>query len=344
MERVRAGAAAKEASELAPQAFAHAEEERGLSRAAAASGDAEGASLYAERAVAAYSRAFVLARLARASRELSDANTALAEAEEQARQLAASRAATDREGDELDKQLKVAKETIAPPPSGPADPQREAARLVAARSLVEQARLLCGAARLVGANAQGLAEAEKAVDELEKRLQSAPRPKTGNGPMIDAAARARAECLAALTRARRSESVAPGSADALLAELAAAAGWDPARDERGVVVTLRGAWSGTSLAKDAEAKLKELGAVAAAHPGFAVQLVVHDSGQAASAPEPGDAARADAAAKALALGGADTSKVHVELAGARAPIVDPSDHAHKARNARLDVVFVAPGN
>src|SRR5207247_40329 len=100
------------------------------------------AQIYADRAIAAYSHAFVLARMAKATRELAEANASLAAANEQARQLAASRAEVDREGKELDKKVKVVREALAPAPSGPADAQREAARLVAARALVMQARLL----------------------------------------------------------------------------------------------------------------------------------------------------------------------------------------------------------
>src|SRR5262249_19195762 len=152
----------------------------------------------------------------------------LAAAGDQARQLAASRAEVEREGQELDKKMKVIREAIAPAASGPADPQREAARLVAARALVMQARLRCGAARLVtSGDASALADAEKDVSTLEGQVEGA-RP---TAP-IDGAARARAKCLDALTRARRA-AAANADTDALLGELSASAGFDPSRDERG---------------------------------------------------------------------------------------------------------------
>ena len=47
--------------------------------------------------------------------------------------------------------------------------------------------------------------------------------------------------------------------------------------ERGVIVTLRSMFQGTKLTDDGEAKLESLGRVAAAHPGFGVQVVVHDA-------------------------------------------------------------------
>ena len=89
IDRLRGSAGAREAERLAPQAFAHADEERRLANKASGDGDDTAASIYAERAAAAYSHAFVLARLARATRELSEANAALSEAKEQERQQGA---------------------------------------------------------------------------------------------------------------------------------------------------------------------------------------------------------------------------------------------------------------
>ncbi len=339
MNRTRTSAAAKEAEALAPQAFAKAEQARRLALEADAAGDDTGAALQAERAIAAFSHAFALARLARATREEAEATAQLAKVEGDARQLASAREAADREGDDLDKQVKVAREALAPPPSGPADPQREAARLVAARALATQARLLCGAAHLLSPEAPGLVDAEKTLDDLDKTLIGAPRPAP-----IDPAARARATCLAILSKVRRESGGAGGQGDGLLAELSAAAGWDPVRDERGVVVTLRGAFKGTSLVPAAETKLGELGRVAAAHPTFGIQLVVHDAEPPSDKERTLDRERADACVKALVGGGAAAAKVHAELAGARAPVSDPEDTARRARNARVEVVFVAPGS
>jgi outer membrane protein OmpA-like peptidoglycan-associated protein len=360
IERMRIGPAAKEAAELAPQAFAHAEEERSLAAKAIADKDDAAAAAHGERAVAAYTHAFVLARLARATSELSDATAARARAVDEARQLTASRSAAEREGTELDKQLKVAQAALLPPSSSAADPQREAARLVAARSLWAEARLLCGAARLVSANAPGLADAEGSVADLGKRLANAKEGSTGKTlSPIDAAARARAGCLGVLTKARRgTPDGAPGHADTLLAELSASSGWDPQRDERGVVVAVNDAFTpagapangknASPLKADVEAKLKELGRVARAHPTFAVQIVVHDAtrpkGADPTAPSAGASARGEAVKKALVDGGADAAKTTIELAGASAPRVDPEDAAHRARNERVEIVFVSPQN
>ena len=334
---MRGSAGARDAAELAPQAYARADQERELAKKASGDGDDTAASIYAERAIAAYSHAFVLARLARATRELSESNAALTQAKDQEQQLSSTRAAVEREGDELDKQLKIVRETLAPAPSAPADPTREAARMVAARALATQGRLLCGAAHLLSPSVTGLAEAEKALDDLDKQLVSA------KAAPIDPSARARAVCLAILTRARRAPSGSgAGQADALLTELSQTAGWDPVRDERGVVVTIRGAFKAAALAPEAETRLKELGRVAAAHPTFAVQLVIHDATTPSAQEATTNTKRGEASQKALTDGGAAAARVKVELAGARAPLVDPTDAAHRARNARLEIVFISP--
>jgi hypothetical protein len=232
---------------------------------------------------------------------------------------------------------------LLPAPSGPADPQREAARRVAARALAVQARLLCASARLLSPQLAGLAEQDKALADLDQKLDQT----TAAAP-IDDAARARATCLHLLTLGRRTTAVgadggvALSDADALLAELSASGGWDPSRDERGVIVTLRDLFSGNALTSDAATKLDKLGKVAAAHPTFAVQVVVHDAAPPSAAETVADKARADAIVKALVAGGANAAVTKGEIAGAGAPVVDPADGQNRARNARVEVVFIAP--
>ena len=199
-----------------------------------------------------------------------------------------------------------------------------------------EARLLCDAARLVAPDAIGLADIEGDVTKLDESLAKGARPAP-----IDDAARSRARCLDLLTRARRGADQT-GTADALLTELSAAGGWSPSRDERGVVVTLHDAFHGSELTAEASEKVKELGHVAAAHAGFAVEVVVHDA-QALPPKDTTDAKRAEAALQALVAGGAAATKLKSELAGVTEPLVDPSDAKGRARNERLEVTFVSPG-
>lgn len=331
----------------APEGFAIGDREVELAKKAADDGDDEAAELHSERATAAYRRASILARLVRATQEADDAKTALARATTDKERFAADRQALDREADDLEKRLRVAREAELPKASGPADPAREKARAVAARTLTTQAKLLCGAAKLVAPGIAGLGDAESAVSAVERDAA-----KAGSKAPIDAAGRARAGCLAVLTKARRSTITSDEQADALLAELSQAGGapanadakgegpLPPLRDERGVVVTLSRPFDGEKLARAAEAAVKDLGRVAAAHPAFAVQVVVHTAKGAASTV---DEKRGETLARALVEGGADAKRIGVEQAGNGAPLVDPGDATRNARNERVEIVFVAPG-
>jgi hypothetical protein len=336
MDRVRAASGAQEGAALAPEAFAHAEQERSLAIQLHSTGDEEGAELHANRAMAAYAHALAIARLAHATAEVTDAEKAFSDANVKEQALEASRAKLEQDAQDLEKRVHIAEERLLPALSGKAAADREAARLVAARSLFMEARLLCDAARLVAPDSIGLSDIEGDVSKLDASLSKGAHPAP-----IDDAARARARCLDVLTRARRGGDQT-GAADALLSELSAAGGWSPSRDERGVVIVLGEAFHGAELTADVAGKLKELGHVAAAHAGFAVEVVVHDA-QAHPAKDTTDAKRAEAAVQALVAGGATMTKVKSELAGTMEPLVDPSDAKGRARNERLEVTFVSPG-
>jgi hypothetical protein len=348
LDRVRATPLVKESAQVAPEAYARAEQQRDLAWRAHEEHDDTLANIYAEHAVAAYQHALVVARLARASTELVDAQKALGESSLQVDKLEATRAGLDRDARELEQRVQVARQRMLPAQSETATPAREAARLVVARSLAFEARLLCGAARLVAAEctppdagaAAGLAEADAARTKVEPVLDKGAHPVP-----IDDAARVRASCLEALTKERRT-CAGPGGdeggADALLAEISASGGWEAARDERGVVVTVRGAFRGKELADGWAGKLGDLGRVAKSHPTFVLQVVVHDA-DAPNARDEGDARRAEATVKALVDGGAVAGRIDSELAGARAPVVDPADRKLRPRNERLEVVFVPTG-
>ncbi|HEY1960075.1 MAG TPA: hypothetical protein VGH28_30910 [Polyangiaceae bacterium] len=331
MDRARSTTA--QSSELAPQALAEADAERDRARVDYQNGDDISASLHAERAIAAYQRTRMVARSSRATTDLAHAESELAAKTDELRSLEAARAAAERDGEELAKKLAIAREMHAPAPSGPADAKREAARRQASRALVTQARLLCGAARLLGATAHDVDEENQRLDVLDKRVDAT----TGRAP-IDEAASARTTCLALLTQARHavrtSASAATTATDVLLSELSAA-GVSPTRDERGVVVTMRDAFRGRALAPDAETHLEALGRVAAAHADLALQVVVNDA-----TPQGPSDERAKLASAALVKGGAKADKVETFMAGTRAPVVDPNDARNRARNARLEVVFV----
>jgi hypothetical protein len=363
VEQVRRGALAADARVHAPSALAHAEKLRREAEAAFEDDDVAGSQILADHALAAYAHAHALSRVARADMAARAAEADLTKSRTELASLEADQARESAELDALELRIKVVRDAQAIVPSGPADPAREKARLAAARALTLQARLLCGAARLLLAEPRDVVDpkakpaptappgpgvatpaelgkdleaATAAVTKLEAELATSPA-----AAPIDSATRARAGCLSALTAVRRagtSVTRAPGAGDALLAQLSATRQLSPGRDDRGVVVTLRNAFRGDALAPTFEQTLGELGRIAAAHPRFPLVVVVHDA-EAAARARPGAQARADAAARALKASGA--TRVETVLAGGAAPVVDPGG-ADRARNARLEVVFVTP--
>lgn len=356
VERARLSEVAQEGARYAPEVYARAERERDLSREAHAVGDDVAANLYAEHALAAYQHAAVVARLSHAAAEKSDAQKLLDQATAQLASINAERAKLEHEADDLEQRARALRERLIPAPSASTTAEREAARLTAARSLVAEARLLCGAARLVKPDFDGLAAAASDVSALDDRLGAspsrsatsaaalpAPTPNSPPPSPIDEAARVRARCLELLASARRGSADGSSEADGLLAEISASGGWDPVRDERGVVVALRGAFRGSDLLDTATARLTELGRIASAHPAFALQIVVHDATPAARGSSNDlDASRSEAAVRALVAGGASPARIHAELAGDRLPVADPGDLRQRPRNERLEIVFVGP--
>jgi len=330
VERARTNA--MQEGDLAQQALAEADAERALAKADVADGQDISASLHAERALAAYQRARMVARAARATNDVSRAGGDLVQKLDELHTLEAARKSALLEGEDLEKRILIAREMKSPAPSGAADAAREAARLQAARALATQARLLCNAATLLSAPS---GTAIQTLDQLDKKLEGNPKPAP-----IDEAARARTACLAMLTEARRAAQSGASSAgattqpDVLLSELSAAS-LAPNRDERGVIVTMRDVFRGNAVAPEAQTRLEALGRVAAAHADVAVQVVAHDA-----LPSAGGDDRAKAVAAAIVKGGAKVDRVSSFYVGTRTPVVDPGDARNRARNARVDVVFV----
>jgi hypothetical protein len=360
VDAVRRGAAATEASSLAPGAFAAAEKIRKEANAAFTAGDTAGSQILGERALAAYAHAQALARIARAEAGADAAQLSLASSKKDLGSLDADQARLAAEADAFELKVRVARDAQPIEPSGRANPEREQARTAAAKALALQARLLCGAARLLqstppaagAATAQGagpapepkqLEEATAAVTKVEAQLADGAKSPAGPAP-IDEATRARAGCLAALTAIRRAATPvtrAPGAGDALLSELSAMGTLAPSRDDRGVFVAFRGIFDGRgALLPAASARLAEIGKIAAAHPSFPVEIIVHNEKPVATRDEAGQRARGDAVAKAIA----DTARgarIETIVAGNAAPVVDPAG-ADRARNSRVEIVFVTP--
>jgi flagellar motor protein MotB len=332
-DAVSEGAAAQEAHRLAPQAFLHAERLRREAHAAYRDDDLPVAQILSEHAIAAYSHAFVLARLAKAEQRREQARLELERAQQVLAQLDEQQQRVATEADDLEMRIKVARDAEPLAPNEPTSPKRERARLEAARSLALQARLLCTSTRLLDSKANGLSEDLKALDALDAVLAGQPE-----ATPIDEAVRLRSACLERLTLTRRAatrRAPAAGAADALLAELGDAGGLFVFRDDRGVVVTLRGLFSrDAQLTPTAQAQLAMLGRVAKAHPDFPVLVVSHGDSSAV------DDARMTAIVGALKAAGA--LEVEQHNAGDVQPVVDPARRGARERNTRVEIIFVAP--
>jgi len=334
VDSARASAAVQEAAKAAPQAYADAELRRTQAEAAFNDDDQPSAQILSEQALAAYLRATVQARLVRAQATLADEQNRLAKATAQQADLDAQQQRFLLEAETLETRLKVMRDAEPLAASAPASADREQARLAAAKALLSQAKLLCLSARLLEPNREGLPPLLGKLSELSGKLGAPPVP-------IDDAIAVRSGCLRELTLARRpATQKAPeaGITDALLADLSNA-DLLPFRDDRGVVVTLRGLFTGKDLNHESSAKLDVLGKVAKAHPEFPLLAVVHAARGNAT---PVDTAQASAIADALKSAGA--ARVEPVAAGSAEPVLDPARSGANERNARVEIVFVSPSS
>jgi hypothetical protein len=269
------------------------------------------------------------------SAEVKKKQTRLAELDDEHQKVAADIAA-------IEKRLAVLKNLEPTSPAGPAGPAREKARWQAVASLHLGARMLCSATDLLVAARKSkgsqyaappsVEKAHEALDALKSTLEQKPK-----AAPIDAAMRARASCLKALTHVRRAggdPKKATGAGDALLEELSKLGKGKPTRDDRGVVVTLRGLFDGNALDAAGKKALSAIASTGKKHNRFPVMVVVHDAKTRAAARGAAvvDALRADL----------QTGRVKsVILAGEASPVVDPNGPNAK-RNVRIEVVFVSP--
>jgi hypothetical protein len=345
---VRMSPAAREAETWAPQAHTHALELEQRSQRALSAGDVASAEILADGALAAHEHAWVLARLARAERrrlaadgELTEQQRALSELQTQEQRLSA-------EAGELELRARVVKNALPLAVHEAAGPERSEARRKAAAALSTQGRLLCVAARLLG-EADAVKDPLARLDDLDRELESTKAPKA-----LETATELRGLCLRVISEVRRKRSrVSPPAspaastaaavqpalpADLVLAELSAA-GQSPARDERGVSVVLRELFATDGSLTDAgRAQLQQLGATAKAHPDFPLLLVGHTASPEAKPAM--DKQLASLGSELLRLG---VEHVSAHDAGPRQPLLPPQLPRARARNQRIELVFVAPG-
>lgn len=335
-EAASSSPAARDAQRRAPQAHAHAEQLRRRAEAAQREGATASAQILAEHALAAHEHAVVLARLSTAGARRAAAQARLAQAENALQALDDQHRRVLAETEDLELRARVLRDTLPLPENAPTTPERERARLEAAQTLALNARLLCTSARLLAPERSTLPPVFTQLDALDGRLAKNALPAP-----VDEATKLRSTCLSELTHARRPKTIAAparGATDLLLTELASAA-YEPVRDERGVVVTLRdsGGAGEAALEPKLVERLSALGRVAQAHAEFPVLLVLH-TGKGAGGER--EQRRLQAAAAAIKAAGA--TRVETAHGGDAAPVLDPRQPNASQRNARLEVVFVAP--
>ena len=192
VEQARKSAAAKEARAQAPASVAHAEKLGRDADAAYEAGDTAGAQILGERALAAYAHASAFARIARAEAAARESASQEAKAKAELAGIDADQARVIAEAEALELRLKVAVDAQPVVPSAAADPEREKARVAAARSLALQARLLCSAGRLLLENAPkaGAAAAAPAPSTAQPPGAGAPAAPTAPGSSPPASASA----------------------------------------------------------------------------------------------------------------------------------------------------------
>ena len=333
----------EQAKEESPALWQKGEGLRAKAEEAFGRGDLVAADLYGQHAIAAYEHAVASGRLQKATGRKGAEADRLARALERLQADEASRVEIDAEADKLEGDISVRREALVPATSGPTDPAREAARWVAVRVNVATAEALCTGAELLAPKAKGIPEARKVLADVSTKSADG----KGDAP-IDASTRARALCLKALTNARDVAVSGGGpTGDVLLSEIAGMGGYDAIRDERGVVATLSEVPAASApfeansskLTKVGKDKLDALGRVSKSHPGFAILVVVHDApGQTNTAAR--DKERAEQVKQTLAAAGADVTRIGTQLPGTQLPAYDPADAKTKAKNERVEVVFV----
>lgn len=333
VSRTRESAEVAGAKASAPQAFARAELLRERAERAHDEEQPATAQILGEQALVAYQRAVVLARLAAAETRTAQAQAELARTEAALRARESAQRELEATLRDLELRVKVERETMPLPASGAASPEREKARREAARALGVEARLLCATSRLLEPSRASLPELMQRLDTFDASLGSAPRAP------IDEARAIRSACLRELTATRRAATQAdPGGEDTdrLLASLSDAS-LSPARDDRGVVVTLADPFEpNDKLRKQALERLTELAQVAKANPLFPLQVVVHS---ARPLPKAREGARVEAVKEALQSAGAPV--VETLSAGSALPVLEGGRPGAAARNERVEVVFVS---
>jgi outer membrane protein OmpA-like peptidoglycan-associated protein len=333
---IRDNGSTRQTRELVPQADARAEKLYADAEAAWRKGQTASAEILGERAIVAYSDTRELARIVRVERRILETSAAVHEVELSLLKLESDQKKAAAEAADLEAQLRVEREAEAIADPKLSTPDREQARLVAAKTAIAHARLLCITAKLLSGrespSGNDVTAALSEVDEVEAKLAAGKFPVSLRDAM-----RARSRCqqlLAEVRRPTRLSSPTSEQPDQLFVELTEA-GYAPSRDDRGIVVTLNDAFVGDGLDKQLVPKLTDLGRLAQSHDQTPLLVVTHSK---KGDPKPSDQQRADAVAAKLQQAG--VKNLQAQAVGGRLPIAQNSDLGAARRNERLEVIFV----
>lgn len=330
--------AALEAKKYAPQAHANAEKLRAEAQFLQEDGRSEEAAVAADQAIAAYSEAFALVRIAKAEERLEASTATLVEAEREVAKLDMLQTQVAADADAFEMRARVHLDTEALKDVDTASPERLKARQIAARQLSAEAGLLCLAARLLDEKVEGIAETQAELAVLDKELVLGSVKKD----LYPRATEARSECLRKLTLTRRAEiqnSPDSGVSDRLFKELTESGKVFAYRDDRGIVVNIASVLDEKGiLTPSATETLNFLGATAKNHQKFPIMLITHTKkrGQEARAEE-----MSSKATKCLEESGAPS--VAVQSVADAQPLVSPRVTGAAEKNERVEVVFVVSG-
>lgn len=340
--------ASLEAEVWAPQAREHALQLEERAEGELARGNVVAAESLAEHAMAAHERAWVLTRLARAERRRANAEAELSEFGRTLDELRAQQQRLSAEAVGVELRSQAVRGALPTRVADVPEPERREARRHAAEALALQGRLLCVGARLLGEK-QAATDAFARLDALDKLIAGG-----GGAAALEEAVQLRASCLDLISARRRerqqsgaetptgkapsagrgAEAVLP---DMLLTELSAL-GVSPSRDDRGVGVTLRDMLNDEgALREQRRSEVARFAAISKSHPEFPVLLVGHAGG----------GERAGATTQLLSrlaseLQSFGVPAVEVVDAGQRQPLLPPDLPRARERNARVELIFVAP--
>jgi|GEM_PF-695660 len=337
-EAVSNSRAAAEAKEYAPQAYAAAEKLRAEANWLNREGRRDEASVAGESAIAAYTHAFTLSRVAKADARLknSQAEKKLAQAKVDELDRLQNQVAKEADAYELRARIHLDTEEVKDVKS--LSPEHARARQKAARQLSAEAAILCLATRLLNKNAKDVPPLEKKLERLGVELSHG----SVKQDLYPRAAELRSQCLGELSRARRPIiERAPESAasDRLLKELTETGKVFAYRDDRGIVINLGSPVDKKGeLTKASLAVLKLLAGTAQTHPSFPLIVAAHTAkkGQKERSKKLGEATEA----ALLSFGAKSISLYSVENAQ---PVVSTRVRGAAERNERVEIIFVAPG-